>query len=51
MQLFPLLILWSVCYKLFGEVRLACFFGSVLLTRFKREMAYRLENGITILKS
>lgn len=40
-----------MCYKPFGEVRLACFFDSVVLTRFKREMAYRLENGIAILKS
>lgn len=51
MQPFPLLIPWHVCYKPFGVVRLACFFDSVVLTRFKREMAYRLENGITILKS
>lgn len=51
MQPFPLLIPWHVCYMPFGVVRVACFFNSVLLTRFKREMAYRLENGITILKS
>jgi len=39
-----------LCFA-FGEVRLACFFDPMVLTTLKMEMAYRLENGIAIMKS